>query len=380
MYLLEVGDADNNGTVDIVLGSGADVDSRSPQITLYQRSGATWSGGLIVSGSHTYNWIAGMVIGDADNDALNELAYGLHKQGNTDGGPLLLKEWSGTEWSTSTVFEGIGDWSYAHALVDADDDGLNEIAASVDTYGYGRTITKPWLFEYDDGAWPNEQISDFGDETAIPQMVGGDVDGDGVNELIRLKALQRAGAHYVETYSVLDWDGTWVETDITVAPSNAFPTLGRNGTYAMDTGDPDGDSVDEFVIAFWCDTDNDGVQEAGDDSVVVRVVDFKSGAWHSEDIAEYPMAGTTGHFGLAVGDANNDGQDEIYAASEDGVIREFAYIGGAWQEGSVPTSFTGHWYNAAMGDVGDDGTEDLVLVGRSPDGSEFLLASYSKGG
>ena len=374
-YLLETGDVDNDGAIEILTASYRDF--HYPQITMFRHAAGVWNAEIVATGGSEFNAVAGLAIGDADNDGLNELAYGFHTQGNVMGGPLYLKKWTGLGWATSTVFGGIGDWSYAYGITDLDNDGQNEIVASVDTMSESATTMEPWVFRGAGGTWSHESLSSNTLTGPVSQARLGDFDGDGVKELVRLKQYQWSPPYGTDSYSNIKWSGAWDETDISAIPANAFRTLGGNGMYAMDVGDIDADGRDEFVFAYWLDTDNDGLREAWDDSVVIRVVDYVAGAWHSVDIASYPKPGTTEIFALAVGDANNDGYDEIYAASEDAVIRMLSYSAGSWYEREIPSSFSAPWWQAAVDDVDGDGRYELVLIGREEDGSAYTMAAYT---
>jgi len=111
--------------------------------------------------------------------------------------------------------------------------------------------------------------------------------------MFRLKGVQTVGDYSMPTYTVIDWTGSWQETDATTLPSNSFGTFSgcaNMGIWAaMDSGDVDGDGLDEFVLAYWRDTDNDGVREAITDSVLIRVVNYNAGAWQAADVASYPV-------------------------------------------------------------------------------------------
>jgi hypothetical protein len=271
IYMMEIGDADNDSLNSLYIGT--EQNFYAPKIMRYFLDNGVWNNELFVSASSSFNAIAGMAIGDVDNDGLNEFVYGLHKQGNTKNGPLLVREWTGTNWITSTIFNGIGDWSWAYDIADPDNDGKNEIVSSVSTYVSGVKAMEPWLFEYENGSWVHESLSDNRNGTNPDLTNVGDVDGDGVVEMIRLRDLQSSSAYYREYYSVIDYDGGWNEIDILPPPAYSFGTLGRNYTRPASVGDPDGDGKDELVFAYWQDTDHDSKREAGDDSVVILLVE-----------------------------------------------------------------------------------------------------------
>ncbi len=376
LYYMTIGDADNDGVPEVFVGTNRNF--YAPRIVRFVNNEGNWTQEPLVSGSSSFNAIAGMVIGDADNDGLNELAYGLHKQGNVNGGPLYLMQWTGTGWTTSTVFGGIGDWSSAHAVSDFDNDGVNEILSTVDTYGWGDTLTEPWLFESVGSSWAHESLSSARSRGTKPYSTwAGDVDGDNIDEVIRLKEFTVVSPYWRQTYSVIDCSGTtWQECDIAQLPSAIF-AFGEHG--GAEVGDVDGDGRDEFVKAYWSDEDNDGLPEAGDDRVVIRVVDYSGGVWTSHDIGSYAKPGTWVFHALAVGDLDADGQAEIYDAAENGVIRVYEYVSGAWEESIIDTGYNMPWYQARVHDVDNDGRLELVLLGSADDRSQFALVAYEAG-
>ena len=214
-------------------------------------------------------------------------------------------------------------------------------------------------------------------KTAISQARAGDFDGDGIDELIRLKSHVSVSPYVTQTYSLLDWNGAWSESDISTTPPDTFITLGGNGSYAIAAGDLDNDGLDEFVYAFWRDNDRDGVREAAVDTLVVRVVDYVAGEWQNRDIFDAPRLGTTERLALAVGDMNDDGQSELMIGDESGNITTLSYADGLWYESEIPTSSGLPWWHASVGDVNGDGYDELVILGRADDGSAFTLAAYS---
>jgi hypothetical protein len=93
---------------------------------------------------------------------------------------------------------------------------------------------------------------------------------------------------------------------------------------------------------------------------------------------EPPETGTRTEFALIVGDADNDGKDEIYFGGADGVIRVLSYKEGTWLETQIVPGFEYliPWFDAGIGDVDNDGYQDLVLAGRSSE--NFVIVLYSK--
>ena len=77
--------------------------------------------------------------------------------------------------------------------------------------------------------------------------------------------------------------------------------------------------------------------------VVIRFVDYNGSTWESDNIASYATPGTSWFYTLAVRDLDNNGQAEIDAGGEDGVIRHYNYDGRDRIESRVTSSYSLPW-------------------------------------
>ncbi len=370
--MLAAGDAMNNGHNQIYLAGGTDF--HDAQIWSYEYSGGSWQGQNILT-TPGYNTITGMVIGDSNNDGKNEFIYGDHTQGNTGPGPLFQRIWNGSSWDQSSIFGGIGDWTYPDGIEDLDQDGKNELAATVSIDYHATNL--PYLFKYGSGAWNNQAISPTVtiDDSHIAWL--GDFDGDGNQELVRYTKIGGSGNYVTTDFSMIKWNGAaWQESEIGQLTGADFGLLGWQSTGAA--GDLDSDGRDELAVAYWRDDNNDGTAEANLDSIVVRVFDFSNGTWSSNDVAVYPVPGIANIQNLVIGDANNDGLNEIYTAGDGGLVRMIANVGNTWNTSVISNSYTQTWRAAAI-NADTNGDNSLVLEGRNDDGSDFTFISLHGG-
>ncbi|UCG59850.1 MAG: AbfB domain-containing protein, partial [Phycisphaerales bacterium] len=185
------------------------------------------------------------------------------------------------------------------------------------------------------------------DPDSYPLLAAADLDGDGVDEI--LFAQQRQDGWSLRGTDVFVHDGccgSWWERQLPL-------TYGEKGD-RLAAGDVDGDGRDEVIY--------------GDRGNKLFVYDTKSNRAEDLEIAEFDFDNMDG---LAVGDLNLDGIDEIVVASSD--LEELQII----TPGAAPIRFGGliggwevniqQWDGLAVGDVDHDGYDEIVLADRSDD-------------
>jgi len=257
-----IGDYDNDGLNDIAIAE----DAIGGRVTVYKSDGTTvikqWTG---------IDYPQYVSIGDYDNDGLNDLAFS-ERDGPGNGkvtvyksdGTTIIRQWTGIY----TCPEGV-------AIGDYDNDGLNEIAftdAPVTYEGRVRvfksdgTLIAQWTNHY--GPWG----------VAI-----GDYDNDGLNDIA-----------FEESYNgkvfVYKSDGTTVIKQWT----------GLGGPAGVAIGDYDNDGLNDIAIT--------EVSVAG---LIGRVTVYKSDGTTVIRQWTVPINMNSGPMGVAIGDYNNDGLNDL---------------------------------------------------------------------
>lgn len=234
---LELADVNDDGHLDIVsIG-----DHGSPFVNTQQHGVMVWFGDgtgaftLVQNGNFGYG---GVAIGDANNDGLADVAYGLHHDySQTDFGDQLLEVALGdgtglawTPWDDGLATNGETWGMFATDLGDVDSDGWLDVLSN----SFGCCAGVHVYRNQTDGSW--QQSFGFLGGNADPFALFGDVDGDGhldvaaANSMGNLWRGDGAGGFALE-------DGDLSGTAST-----------RRG---FDLGDVDGDGRDElaFVLA-----------------------------------------------------------------------------------------------------------------------------------
>ncbi|HIE06329.1 MAG TPA: T9SS type A sorting domain-containing protein [bacterium (Candidatus Stahlbacteria)] len=136
-------------------------------------------------------------------------------------------------------------------------------------------------------------------------------------------------------------DGTW---------ENCFGFSGGNSTMHFVFGDFNRDGNGDFAV--------------GHQYGMIYIGDGTGGFSHGD--GNLPPPGNLGHFGVAVGDVNNDGCDDIGFTNSNGGIELWIYTGpNTWQDfsGNLPNS--GSYEAVQLFDMDVDGNLDLCGFGNS---------------
>lgn len=251
-------DEDGDGRYEIYVQVGADVyvieEGLATSRHLFNASE------LLGSSSNDSSYGYGLVITDLNGDSLSELILLVAGRYYSSAGDLIVANLTGSEllWSVNDIDHG---QSLAVANVDADD-ALELILAGGYVYD-GATQTNQWLYG-----------SDFG-----RQLVAGDIDGDGIAEIIASR-----NNDTIAVYS---------------AVSNSLEyTINQNNVCSMALLPLDAD-IDLELVAAGC-------------SSGVRAWDDTGGA--ATEV--WSLAGSPEATSLFVGDSDGDGSSELLWAGE----------------------------------------------------------------
>jgi hypothetical protein len=244
-------------------------------------------------------------------------------------------------------------------------------------------------------------VARFGD--ALGSL--GDLDSDGVNDLIELAGSSHAHEEGPLWAIFLNADGT-VKADRRIAAvPGSFPGTG-NSVAAL--GDLDGDGVTEIAVG--TPNDDDGVEDAGAVWILFLNTDATVKAAQKISMATGGFTGWLvqyGYFGRAVsaiGDVDGDGVNDLAVSAPYYPERVIPNNGWWWQgqvwilllnpDGTVKANqeiaegdggFTGTLVEyelfghslAAIGDLDGDGTPDLAVgAEHNPDGGPFVGAIW----
>ncbi|MBI5360697.1 MAG: putative Ig domain-containing protein [Planctomycetes bacterium] len=218
-------------------------------------------------------------------------------------------KWDGLEWQY-VMLGYTGADADSIWIGDGDNDGYNEVYSEHEGGA-------AFQFEFDGTKWVKTSIGPAGGFSW--SITGGDADNDGLNEVFVFnwgEGPEIVMFKYVDSY--------WVKT---VIPSTCYA------------------AIDGIIV----DADNDGLNELYVQDDVWPGGKIYRYAWNGASWDEtipgdvIRSADETESLGFAVGDGNNNGKKEIYAAVEDtGILKAYQY---AWDSGSSS------WISDEMGDI-----------------------------
>ncbi|MFA6553109.1 MAG: VCBS repeat-containing protein [Patescibacteria group bacterium] len=239
--------------------------------------------------------------------------------------------------------------------------GVNLVVSDVDGDGTAEIITSTMA-----GAGP--QVRVFNGNGAVEKQfmayattfrggvnfATGDVDGDGVPEIITVPAAKSA-----PQVRVFNYDGT------VVSQFFAYATTIRGG-YHVTTGDADGNGSIDIVI-----TPEPGLGPQ------VAIFNGAGGL-----VKKFMAYATTFRGGLyaAVGDVNGDGTNEIIATPESQAgpqVRIFTYQGAVLKSFFAYASTLRGSFTTVVADVNSDGTNEIVTAPGAGMGPQVRVFNYS---
>lgn len=224
VHAMDIGDADNNGTNEIVVGM------YTAEIGYFYWNGTAWDY-VAINDSINYDTIDDLVIGDADNDGLNEIAAVTYTNGAQ--GSLYVFDFINNTWFTTRVHLCDCQRMFRLTIGDANNDSLNEIIARQALGGFD---TDMYFYDNNSQTWNQTQIHSSSDIDYRSINVY-DIDSDSQNEIILGGYDLNEGIVYVIEYLGND---TWnLSLNISATETQVDD---------IRFGDIDNDGVDELVV------------------------------------------------------------------------------------------------------------------------------------
>ena len=325
---VKIGDIDNDGQNEVVVG----LESKYSydQLRFYRNESGGWFQYNITD---TTGYIHAVAIGDVDNDSLNEVVMGISL--NNQEAELRYYKWESDAWAEYIIADP-NITIFSIAIGDLDNDNVNEVAIGL--MDYPNDDSELRYYEYNSGSWDvhhvdNDLLESDGVEIA-------DIDHDGDNELIYLGLVAWWSSISALTY--YDLEGSWIKHSVP----------GVHTGWEMDTGDVDNDGQIEIAWGNYVEPEYE-----------VRVYDYENSNWVEHNVSDVKgSVPGTGIYHVAIGDVDNDGQNElaIGAGRLFLQVRYYEFDSEEWIEHNI-TSTPGTPEVVEIGDVDNDGLNEILV-------------------
>ena len=289
-------------------------------------------------------------IADLDGDGLNELWVAGGQKATLKAYRKINGSWN-DELVWNPPFIRVRDIEAG----DVDGDGLPELVAGTHKGGVVAVI------EYMNNSWSITEV-DRKNETYIHEIEIADVNGDGLGEFFSnptepniRKGLPQSGSIVMHRWNNSGYQHILI-TEL-------------NNTHAKEivVGDIDNDGLPELIAAVFGSAaeTNDSAQyiQKGliemEIEVPLRIVvwDFQNEPFHGEVISEISDIKARS---LAVGDADNDGLNELIVGTDSRGLQLIQWSGGMWQVDMIDSNLTGNIHEVVVLDIDNDGLNEIV--------------------
>jgi predicted RNA-binding Zn-ribbon protein involved in translation (DUF1610 family) len=289
------------------------------------------------------NGLTGVSVGDGDNDNATEVYFVCGDNAHVYRYKLENGKWSSSDIATLVKSQSV----YTNAILvgDGDDDGYNEVYASATDYNVWPYSGHIYQLVSTDKGWTKNDCGgegNWGYDIAI-----GDGNNDSRTELFT--------ADYDGHIYMYSKGNTWNTQDIGNSPDYSwYGWYYATEMYGVAVGDGDNDGVAE-------------VYGGSSDNHVYRF-NYSGTAWDRTDLGAGEPTNMPWYYGiqkLVIGDADNDGVNEIYAASyNNATIWQYRWNSdsGAWDITKTVSLGTGAQANdLCIGDGNSDGYNELYV-------------------
>ena len=331
LYGVAVGDGDRDSSNEVYVTSFDDA-------TVYQYTftDAGWVSTDIASGG---TYLYRVIVGDGDDDGTSEVYAAGYSYIWPNYGPMLQQVYQDDTGWHSNLITTLGYWTVNVAMGDGNNDNRTEIYTS-DYYGhlYQNAKGKTWDSQ-DLGNTTNSSDSTY---ASMYGLAVGDGDNDGKNEVYGSSSIG-----YVDRFS---YDGSsWKRNIVGRGEINSYYGENYSMIFAIKVGDADNDGRNEVYGVSWTNA-----------SVYRFAWDNSSKTWGRTTIAT--LGNWIYAYSLAIGDADQDGNNEIYAGTYKQVYK-------VWYDNS-----TKEWRSAGVGG-GNSYMYDLAIGSATGDTSQVELYS-----
>jgi hypothetical protein len=291
-----VGDVDGDGAVEIVTG-GYYYDGTRDVAQLVVWDGSTLAVDTLTSWYWTGNTrVNSVAVGDVDGDGADEIVTGGYYTEGVKMAQLVV--WNGT----SMAVENLASWYWtadteinAVSIGNVDADDAVEIVTG--GYYYDGTRDVAQLVVWDGSTLTAENLNTWywAVDTMVNSIAIGNVDGDGVNEIITA-GYYNDGSRDVAQLVV--WDGS----TLTAENLNTWYWTGDTRINSVAVGDVDADGVNEIITAGY---HNDLARN------VAQLVIWNGTTFEVENVASWYWTADTEINAVSIGNVDADDAVEI---------------------------------------------------------------------
>jgi hypothetical protein len=329
-YAVALGDLDNDGDLDIVVGT------RANEVIAFENDGtpfsSTWSSTIVAGPPDIVDDVRAVALTDLDGDGGLDVVAGC---GSLQTSPVMAWLNPGYPFTSAWVPQEIGQTGedvYAVVAADWDLDGDPDVASGTDV----STDTEIAAWDNTHGSWSGGGDLEAGDR--VTSLVAADLDLDGDDDLV------------ASSLTIIAWPNTRAPQSI--------------GSW---TAGPQPDSTDNAFSVALADVNHDSFPDIAAGTSQGVAIWLGNGSYTWERVAKDELPSELQWNDVAWGQINNEAELDLAAASEGGGLG--AWLG--WEEGTnwddisdgLPTS--GEYEAVTLEHVNHDGLIDLVACGRS---------------